>query len=140
MEILDVHPLSAERLVPLKEEMTLTVNREVLLELIERTSDLSEKLHSIGVLSRRQKEYISGQPGDIKRNEVLLGILKRGTIGNYEETICCLRSSEQQHVSDILEGGGKFIRDKHRPVFALAFCMAPILNFRLVLIIEIGSN
>lgn len=130
LKILDVNPFSVQRVIPLKEEMTLTVNREVLLELIEGTSYLSQKLHSIGVLSRRQKEYISGQPGDIKRNEVLLEILNRRTIGDYEETICCLRSSGQKHVADILEGGGKFIWANHRPVFRLLYRCSSILSNR----------
>lgn len=89
-----------------KEETTINVNQEILVELIERTSQLAQQLHFKGVVNKRQMDYICGHPGDMKKNEALLDILRKRSIRDYQETICILRMSGQDFVADILQKGG----------------------------------
>src|SRR5688572_5300185 len=89
--------------------MTLNINQEVLVELMEMSPELIEKLYSRNILNKRHKDFICGQLSELKKSETFLDILRRRSFRDYKETIKCLRASNQKHIAEILEGGGKLL-------------------------------
>src|SRR6218665_2510197 len=86
----------------------LDTNQESLVDLMD-CSDLVVRLYSAQVINGRQRETISSEPTNHRRNEVLLDILRRRSIDDYRQVVRCLHESNQNHVAEILdEGGGRF--------------------------------
>src|SRR6218665_213122 len=92
-----------------RQMMALNVNQEILLELMEMSPELIEELYSRNVLTKRHKDFISGQLSELKKSETFLDILRRRSFRDYKETIKCLRASKQTHIAEILEGGGNLL-------------------------------
>jgi len=86
----------------------LDTNQESLVDLVD-CSELLVRLYSAQVINRRQRDAISSEPTDLKKNEVLLDILRRSSIDDYRQVVRCLHESNQSHVAKKLdEGGGRF--------------------------------
>lgn len=95
---------------PLEETqiMIIDTNCGSLKDVIDIKGGLVDHLLAHKVISHRQKQLICCKPTESERNEVFLDILRRGSMGHYNNTIQCLRLSNQDHIADILhEGGGK---------------------------------
>ena len=94
--------------IPENDLSILDTNRESLVELLD-CSDLLTRLFSAQVINGRQRETISSESANYRRNEVLLDILRRCSINDYRQVIRCLHESNQSHVAELLDkGGGKF--------------------------------
>jgi|SRR6218665_556300 len=87
------------------ETSILDTNRESLVDLVD-CSDLLTRLYSRQVINGRQRETISSEPTNHRRNEILLDILRRRSINDYIQMVQCLHESNQSHVADILDKGG----------------------------------
>src|SRR6218665_508426 len=86
----------------------LDINQESLVDLLD-CSDLLIRLFSAQVINGRQRETISSEPTNHRRNEVLLDIIRRRSIDDYRQVVRCLHESNQSHVAEILDkGGGRF--------------------------------
>ena len=91
-----------------KELSVLDTNRESLVDLID-CSELVVRLYSAKVINVRQREMISSEQANHRRNEALLDILRRHSINDYKKVVRCLNESTQSHVAETLDkGGGKF--------------------------------
>src|SRR6218665_558206 len=94
----------------------LDTNQESLVDLVD-CSELLPRLYSAQVINRRQRVTISSEPNDLKRNEVLLDILRRRSVDDYRQVVQCLHESNQSHVAEILDkGGGRFSTAMCRPM------------------------
>src|SRR6218665_263037 len=80
----------------------LDANQESLVDLVD-CSELLTSLYSAKVINGRQRETISSEPTNHRRNEVLLDILRRRSIDDYRQVIRCLHESKQSHVAEILD-------------------------------------
>lgn len=93
----------------------LNVNQEELVDLLD-TSELLCILYSKQVINTRQRDAIESQSISARRNQVLLGIIRRLSRKSYLTVTNCLRESNQSHVADImehigfLENGGIIVR------------------------------
>src|SRR6218665_1012125 len=91
-----------------KELSVLDTDRESLVDLID-CSELVVRLYSAKVINVRQREMISSEQANHRRNEALLDILRRHSINDYKKVVRCLNESNQSHVAETLDkGGGKF--------------------------------
>ena len=91
-----------------KQISLLDANQEILVDLVD-CSELLVRLYAAQVINRRQRVTISSEPNDIKKNEILLDIIRRRSIDDYRQLIRCLHESNQSHVAELLEkGGGRF--------------------------------
>ena len=88
-----------------REISILDVNEESLIELLDLRI-LLDLLCSSEVINNRQKVSISSEPNPHRRTEALLDILRRCSLHDYQQTISCLRLSNQNHVADVFEEGG----------------------------------
>lgn len=88
-----------------KEVSILDANQERLVDLLE-VVDLLGLLHSKKVINKRQLELISSQQTSYKKNDMLLEILRRRSLHDYQQTIICLQLSNQIHIAAIFEEGG----------------------------------
>ena len=87
---------------------TIDVNCGSLKDLIDMEADLVDRLMSKRVINHRQKQLICSKSTDSEKTDAFLDILRRGSMGDYENTIQCLHDSNQGHIAEILEkGGGK---------------------------------
>src|SRR6218665_2336634 len=77
-----------------KEISVLDINRESLVDLVD-CSDLLVRLYSTQVINLRQRETISSEPTNHRRNEGLLDILRRRSIDDYRQVVRCLHESNQ---------------------------------------------
>ena len=90
----------------------LDTNLGSLVDVLDLT-DLLSLLYSSKVINTRQKNSISSKPTSHERNHALLGILRRRSLGDYKQTIRCLRETRQGYIAEILEfGGGRFIDEE----------------------------
>ena len=87
------------------ETSILDTNRESLVDLMD-CSDLLVRLYSAQVINGRQRDTISSEPTNHRRNEVLLDIIRRCSINDYRQVVRCLHESNQSHVAEILDKGG----------------------------------
>ena len=69
-----------------KEMSSLDTNQESLVDLID-CSDLLVRLFSANVINGRQRETISSEPTNHRRNEVLLDILRKRSIDDYRSDV-----------------------------------------------------
>jgi len=86
----------------------LDTNQESLVDLMD-CSDLVIRLYSAQVINGRQRETISSEPTNHRRNEILLSIVRRRSIDDFRQVVRCLHETNQSHVAVILDkGGGRF--------------------------------
>src|SRR6218665_2870968 len=92
---------------PLEENQIsiLNVNHKRFVDLLELT-DLLGLLYSSRVINSMQKEFISSKATSHKKNNALLGILRKLSLLNYRQAINCLHESNQSHIAEVLECGG----------------------------------
>jgi len=69
-----------------KEMSSLDTNQESLVDLMD-CSDLLVRLFSANVINGRQRETISSEPTNHRRNEVLLDILRKRSIDDYRSDV-----------------------------------------------------
>lgn len=84
---------------------TLRINHDRFVDLLE-TDELCIKLYSTGVLSQRQRNYISEIKHNAKKNELFLDMLDRFSLRQYKITIYYLLDTKQDHIALILSEGG----------------------------------
>ena len=75
-------------------------------DVIEFKGVLVDKLLAMKVINDRQKQLICSKKTDSEKNDAFIAILRRGNIRDYENTIECLRMSNQVHIAEILHDGG----------------------------------
>lgn len=83
----------------------LNVNHESLVDCLE-TTDLCNRLYSTGVINNRQKQFIFSKSTDAEKNEALLDMFIKFSVGRYEKTKVCLHESMQGHVAELFSKGG----------------------------------
>src|SRR6218665_1458972 len=83
----------------------LDTNQESLVDLVD-CSELLVRLYSAQVINGKQRVTTSSEPNDLKRNEILLDIIRRGSIDDYRQVVRCLHESNQSHVAMLLDKGG----------------------------------
>ena|SRR6218665_256854 len=88
-----------------REISILDANQGSLIDLLD-LSILLDFLYSSNVISNRQRVFMSEEQKSHKRTETLLDILRRCSLHDYHQTICCLRQSNQNNIADVFESGG----------------------------------
>ena len=88
-----------------RELSILDTNQESLIDLLD-LSILLGLLHSAKVINKRQMDFISSKATSQNKIEVLLDILHRRSLRDYQQMISCLRQSNQSHIADVFESGG----------------------------------
>lgn len=83
----------------------LDVNHESLVDYLD-TTDLCNRLYSTKVINNRQKQFIFSKPTEADKNEALLDMLIKFSVGQYEKTKICLHESMQGHIAKLLSKGG----------------------------------
>lgn len=73
-----------------------------LIELVDSKYGLLDELLSAGCITRRHKEWIEAAETNTQKNERLLYILQRRSVGDYEAFIRCLVKTKQHHVASLL--------------------------------------
>lgn len=97
------------------ENKILDDNQEVLVDSLD-TNEFLPNLYAQQVINRRQRKFLDDQPHSHKRNEALLGIIRRSSKNSYRILSDCFRKSKQDFIANTLEnGGGRLI----------CFCMSP---------------
>lgn len=77
---------------------------------MDMSPELIEELYSKNVITMRHYDFICGPLSELKKSETFLDILRRRSFRDYKEAIKCLRSTNQQHIAGIFEGGGNLFQ------------------------------
>jgi hypothetical protein len=88
----------------------LSVSRPALIELIETRNGLLAHLVQNDCITQRQQDSVAGAESQTKRNSILMRIITRGCMSDYEQFVACLVRSGQQHVTRILLEDGVAVR------------------------------
>jgi hypothetical protein len=72
-------------------------------ELIDTRNGLLDELLSVQLVNNQQKQVISAQLSDADCNELLLSIIQRKSLKDYNLFIDCLEKNKQNHVVAVLE-------------------------------------
>lgn len=90
----------------------LNVNQGNLIDTIDPTrTDLICKLQAAKIINPRQYNIISEESSDVRKNTVLLNIIRRRSVKDYNSTVDCLIASNQKHIAEILKKGGGRLSD-----------------------------
>lgn len=81
---------------------------EWLVDNLDIAHGLLDKLLSEGIINFQMMEFLSIKTKtSFKRNEDFLGILRRFSHNHFSLTVKCLRESNQDHIAELLEKGGR---------------------------------
>ena len=92
-----------------REENILDKNREVIVDVLTDLMQVVEQLYLHGVLNEIQKNRIKSSSPITNNGEMLVDMVRRRSIKDFQTVSRCLRSMRQGLIADILEGGGQWM-------------------------------
>jgi hypothetical protein len=94
------------RLLEARQLSAIDVNYPRLVELLDPDSGFVDALWAAGCINLQHRKHIETGRSDIERNRLMLDIMRRRSLADFNKFIGCLVSNKQEHLAALLLGGG----------------------------------